>query len=177
MRICIEPMPTNGPLFEGAIAVYGQAFALPPYRDPDRGVELRYRIVQVHQHRPGYRALIATGAGGEVVGMTYGYHGEPGQWWHDTVRAALEPAQAETWLSDAYELVEVAVAPSWQGQGIGTALITALLDGRPERTCVLSTRTDSRAHQLYRRLGFEVIAEIPFAEGGPLFYVMGKRLP
>ncbi|GAB4320693.1 MAG: GNAT family N-acetyltransferase [Dehalococcoidia bacterium] len=176
MSVRIEPMPINGPLFEGAIAVYGQAFALPPYSDPGRGVELRYRIVQVHSHRPGYRAFVATRDGREIIGMIYGYRGEPGQWWHDTVNAALPPPVAEAWLSDSYELVEVAVAPSCQGQGVGTALIAALLDGRTEATCVLSTRTDSRAHRLYRRLGFEVVAEIPFAEGGPLFYIMGKRL-
>lgn len=176
MRFRIEPMPTNGPLFEGAIAVYGEAFALPPYSDPNRGAEIRYRILQVHSQRPGYRAFVATLHDARVVGMIYGYRGEPGQWWHDTVAAALSPDTADTWLADSYELVEVAVSPGCQGQGVGTALIDTLLSGRGEATCVLSTRTDSRAHLLYRRLGFQVVAEMPFAEGGPLFYVMGKRL-
>jgi len=59
---------------------------------------------------------------------------------------------------------------------VGSALITELLRGRPERTCVLSTRTDSRAHELYARLGFELIIEMAFTTGGWPFYVMGKRL-
>ncbi|GIW13141.1 MAG: hypothetical protein KatS3mg062_0580 [Tepidiforma sp.] len=80
------------------------------------------------------------------------------------------------WLSDAYEVVEIAVAPAAQGQGIGTALLAALLEGRPERTAVLSTRTDSRAHQLYHRLGFEYLAEMTFTAGGWPFYIMGRRL-
>jgi hypothetical protein len=41
---------------------------------------------------------------------------------------------------------------------------------------VLSTRTDSIAHRLYRRLGFELITEMAFASGGAMFYVMGKEL-
>ncbi|MGH6693120.1 MAG: GNAT family N-acetyltransferase, partial [Gammaproteobacteria bacterium] len=63
-----------------------------------------------------------------------------------------------------------------QGKGVGAALIACLLHGRPEATCVLSTRTDSIAHQLYRRLGFEQITEMAFASGGAMFYVMGKEL-
>ena len=55
-------------------------------------------------------------------------------------------------------------------------LVEHLLEGRPESTCVLSTRTDSRAHELYDRLGFEVITKMTFTPGGAPFYVMGKVL-
>jgi hypothetical protein len=41
---------------------------------------------------------------------------------------------------------------------------------------VLSTRTDSNAHVLYSRLGFELIEEMAFTTGGYPFYVMGRRL-
>lgn len=173
----IVPLPTHGPLFAGAIDVYSAAFALPPYSDPDRGDEVRERIVGIHQYREGFRAFCAVSDTGEVVGMTYGYRGAPGQWWHDAVAAALEPAAAERWLSDAYELVELAVHPVWQNRGIGTALIAALLEGVRQATCVLSTRSDSRAHRLYRRLGFQVLTEMRFAPGGAPFYVMGRPLP
>lgn len=169
-------MPDSGPLFEGAIRVYGDAFAEPPYSDPDRGREVRQRLQNVHRSRPGFRGLIARTNDGRVAGMCYGYRGEPGQWWHDTVRRELTSEQARQWLDDSYELVEIAVDPAFQGHGIGTALIDRLLTGRPEATCVLSTRTDSEAHRLYRRLGFEVITEMRFAPQGAPFYVMGKRL-
>lgn len=168
----IEPA---GPLFEGAIAVYGDAFAEPPYSDLDRGREVRARIRDTHRHRKGFRFLIAESEGA-VLGMAYGYRGEDGQWWHDAVARWLGPRKSAEWLSDAYEVVEVAVAPSAQGRGIGAALVTALLEGRPERTAVLSTRTDSRAHELYHRLGFEYLAEMTFTAGGWPFYIMGRRL-
>jgi ribosomal protein S18 acetylase RimI-like enzyme len=173
----VVPLPTHGPLFAGAIDVYSAAFALPPYSDPDRGEEVRDRIVEVHQYREGFRAFCAVNGAGDVVGMTYGYRGAPGQWWHDAVAAALEPDVAERWLRDSYELVELAVHPAWQNQGIGTALIAALLSGVPQATCVLSTRSDSRAHRLYRRLGFQVLTEMRFAPGGAPFYIMGRPLP
>jgi ribosomal protein S18 acetylase RimI-like enzyme len=172
----ILPLQTSGPLFEGAIRVYAEAFAQPPYSDPDRGREVRSRMRDVHGKRQGFRAFAAFEEDGTVVGMIYGYHGSRGQWWHDMVMRRLDQPAAEKWLSNPYELVEVAVLPERQGQGIGAALIGCLLHGRPEATCVLSTRTDSDAHHLYRRLGFEVIVEMAFATGGAMFYVMGKEL-
>lgn len=175
MKWAVLPMPLDGPLFEGAIGVYGDAFALPPYSDPDRGREVRFRLQQVHSARDGYRGFIAA-AGDTVLGMTYGYTGKRGQWWHDVVEANLSQATAADWLADSYELVEIAVAPRCQGNGIGAALILALLEVRPEASCVLSTRTDSDAHRLYRRMGFEVLTEMAFASGGAPFYIMGKRL-
>jgi ribosomal protein S18 acetylase RimI-like enzyme len=72
--------------------------------------------------------------------------------------------------------VEIAVHPAMQGLGIGEDLISRLLDGRTEASCVLSTRTDSEAHRLYRRLGFEELKEMPFTMGGYPFFVMGKKL-
>lgn len=173
----IVPLPLHGPLFSGAIDVYSAAFARPPYSDPDRGDEIRARLLDVHRYRDGFRAFCAVGRDGSVLGITYGYHGEPGQWWHDTVAAALPPGEAARWLADSYELVELAVHPVHQNRGIGTALIAALLEGATEATCVLSTRSDSRAHRLYRRLGFQVLTEMRFVPGGAPFYIMGRPLP
>ena len=179
----IEPLPDDGPRFEGAVAVYAEAFAEPPYRDANRGAEIRRRLQQQHRRIEGYRGFVALGRAGlpglpdhGVAGMTYGYRSLRDQWWRDTVARQLDRAARERWLDDAYELVEIAVHPALQGRGVGAQLVGALLAGRAEATCVLSTRTDSRAHRLYARLGFEVITEMPFGPGGPPFYVMGKHL-
>jgi ribosomal protein S18 acetylase RimI-like enzyme len=172
----ISSIPTHGPLFEGAIAVYGEAFSKPPYSDPDRGREIRQRLRETHSGRPGFQLLIARSGKERVLAMAYGYHGACGQWWHDTVGKALGHLEAAEWLGDSYELVEIAVHPAVQGNGIGAELIDSLLSTRNEATCVLSTRTDSNAHRLYRRLGFEEIREMAFTKGGFPFYVMGKRL-
>jgi ribosomal protein S18 acetylase RimI-like enzyme len=172
----VKDIPPHGPLFEGAMAVYGEAFAQPPYSDGDRGREIRQRMKDTHARRPGFRMLVALASPERVVGMAYGYHGSRGQWWHDAVTKQVTREQSAEWLSDAYELVELAVHPEYQGRGIGSSLIYELLDGCQERTCVLSTRADSEAHRLYDRLGFEHIVEMMFTAGGWPFYVMGKKL-
>lgn len=171
----LQVMPLEGDLFDQAIEVYGKAFVLPPYRDPDRGREVRNRLVTAHHLRPGYDSRIAVEKG-SVVGMAYVHVSQTGQWWHDTVTAAIGRGRAEKWLSSALELVEIAVDPSQQSRGIGTALITELLADRSEETCMLSTRTDSNAHRLYGRVGFEIVHEMPFAPGGAPFFIMGKVL-
>ena len=140
----LEPFPEGGPLFEGAIAVYAAAFAPPPYNDPDRGEEIRYRLRRLHRDREGFRGFIALGEAEEaaapshgVVGMTYGYRSQRGQWWRDAVARGLDRKTRKRWLGNAYELVEIAVHPDFQGQGIGALLVDNLLEGRPESTCVL----------------------------------------
>ncbi len=177
MSFRLEPLPLSGPMFDGAIAVYGDAFARPPYSDPDRGREVRARLRDTHSKRPGFRGFIAVDDSGKVIALCYGYHGAAGQWWHDTVSSYLDSGSVARWLADSYELVEVAVHPGHQGRGVGAAIIQELLRGRPESTSVLSTRTDSDAHHLYRRLGYEVVTTMAFVPGGPPFHVMGTSLP
>jgi ribosomal protein S18 acetylase RimI-like enzyme len=171
----IQPLPVRGPLFEGAIRVYADAFAEPPYSDPDRGREIHERMQDTHSAREGFHAYAAV-LDGAVIGMIYGYCGANGQWWHDTVVRQLGADVAARWMRDSYELVELAVAPEHQGKGVGSSLIRRLLDGRREETCVLSTRSDSDAYKLYQRHGFEIITEMTFASRGARFLVMGKRL-
>ena len=173
----IAPLVPEGPALDAAIGVYRDAFSKPPYNDTGRAAEIRERLVGEHARRPGFRALAATDAAGRMIGMAYGYHSERGQWWHDAVAAAISPEAYRRYLVDSFELVEIAVAPSVQGAGVGASLIEHLLRELGRSSCVLSTRTDSRAHVLYARLGFEMLAEMRFFPGAYPFYVMGKRLP
>lgn len=173
----IHRLPLGGPIFLGAMAAYGAAFAGPPYNDGTRALEVRERLHGEHSRRPGLRGYCAVLPGDEVAGMTYGFRSLRGQAWHEAVAQEIGFGPSRTWLSNAYELAELAVAPAYQGFGIGSALIASLLKGRSERTCVLSTRADSDAHILYARLGFETLCKMPFRAGGAPFLVMGKVLP
>lgn len=176
LRWTMTHLPTQGPLFAGAMECYTSAFSMPPYNDPMRSWEVRERMQRDHGKREGYRSFCAVIPGNEVVGMVYGFSSKRGQEWHDAVAIQLGFGPSRTWLANAYELAELAVTPAYQGEGIGTGLIERLIDGRPERTCVLSTRCDSRAHELYSRRGFEVLARMPFRDGGADYYVMGRLL-
>jgi ribosomal protein S18 acetylase RimI-like enzyme len=165
------------------VAVYAAAMMPTP-----RMLSGRESILERHAASPGFRALAALapsrkGLTGQVLaGFTYGFHGQPGQWWHDTVAGALAttyPPSATTWLADSFEVAELHVLPDYQGAGIGRRLLLSLTSGRPEHTAVLSTQdADSRARRLYRSVGFtDLLTGFRFSGGEPPYAVMGAPLP
>lgn len=200
------------------VAVYASAM-----RPPQRMLAGRESIMERHAANPGFRALAAftqgrpggpaipggSGHGGSrrdavdhgapqpggqvLAGFIYGFHGRPGQWWHDTVAGALALSPAVPfgqpgswgqgadpgWLDDSFEVAELHVLPAYQGMGIGRELLLRLTSGRPERTAVLSTAdAESRARRLYRGVGFtDLLTGFRFSGGEPPYAVMGAKLP
>lgn len=165
------------------VAVYAAAM-----NPPARMLAGRDAILDRHAGNRGFRALAAVVDGDTLVGFTYGFHGEPGQWWHDVVagalaaapgRASLALADGRGWLDDSFEVAELHVHPEYQGMGIGRSLLLRLTADRPERTAVLSTAdTESRARRLYRGVGFtDLLTGFRFAGGEPPYAVMGAALP
>ena len=53
-----------------------------------------------------------------VLGFAYGYTGEAGQWWHDLVVRKLTLENAEHWMTNVFEVVELAVRPTAHGRGL-----------------------------------------------------------
>lgn len=169
------------------VAVYAAAM-----NPPDRTLSGREAIMERHAVSPGFRGLTAF-EDGRLVGFTYGFHGQTGQWWHDMVAAALatrsrmaRPAQAHgnaeaapRWLDDSLEIAELHVLPARQGAGIGRSLLLTLAAGRPEQTAVLSTAdAPTRARRLYRGLGFtDLLTDFRFSGTEPPYAVMGAVLP
>ena len=145
----------------------------------------RRSIMERHAAYPDFRALTVTENGsGEPVGFGYGFRGEAGQWWHDTVARALVSSRggpaAAAWLDDSFEVAELHVTPDYQGRGIGSGLLLRLTSDRQERTALLSTRdADTPARRLYRGVGFtDLLTGFAFFPGGePPYAVMGAELP
>ncbi len=162
------------------VAVYAAAM-----RPPAELLAGRRSIMERHAVNPGFRAVAVTDDGtGAMVGFGYGFHGAPGQWWHDTVRRALAgrhgQAGAAAWLDDSFEVAELHVAPDYQGDGIGAGVLLRLASGQPERTALLSSRdADTPARRLYRGTGFtDLLTAFRFFPGGePPYAVMGAELP
>jgi ribosomal protein S18 acetylase RimI-like enzyme len=162
------------------IAIYAAAM-----RPPAELLAGRRSVMAGHAANPGFRALVVTDSGtGQAAGFGYGFHGAPGQWWHDTVSRALAAsrgdAAAAAWLDDSFEVAELHVAPDYQGRGAGASVLLRLASGRPERTALLSTRdADSPARRLYRGTGFtDLLTAFHFFPGGePPYAVMGAELP
>jgi ribosomal protein S18 acetylase RimI-like enzyme len=182
------------PAIREFVAVYKAAM-----NPPERMLAGREAILDRHAANPGFRALTAVvGApqGTVLAGFTYGFHGAPGQWWHDVVADALAVpsyaagrspgpsggppgASGTAWLDDSFEVAELHVLPAYQGMGIGRELLLRLASGRPERTAVLSTAdAESRARRLYRGVGFtDLLTGFRFSGGEPPYAVMGAKLP
>jgi ribosomal-protein-alanine N-acetyltransferase len=85
----------------------------------------------------------------------------------ELVEEAEEPARAQLagyagyWLlDDEAHLMNIAVAPPWQGRGLGAYLLLetlAMMQGRGANSCTLEVRAgNGRAQALYRKLGFRV---------------------
>ncbi|MEE2031524.1 GNAT family N-acetyltransferase [Rhodococcus chondri] len=142
-----------------------------------------------HATRPGWRALGAAlpSDPDTLVGVTYGYRGNPHQWWNQQVRAGMRhaghsTAAIEALLDDYFELTELHVRPDAQGHRIGESLLRELLTGRPEQAVLLSTPEvpgeDNRAWRLYRRFAFrDVVRRFVFTGDARAFAVLGRELP
>ena len=168
-------------LVDDLAAVYRATFTLSPH-DETEGDIARFtgEMLPRHATRRDFRCCVARAApdGGPVIGFVYGYTGEPGQYWHDLVARALDPATAAAWLPGAFEVVTLAVVPARRGRGLGAALLAAVLAELPNPTALLSTkRMETSALNLYRTRGWATLgAPLRFPGSQTEYLVMGKRL-
>jgi GNAT superfamily N-acetyltransferase len=163
--------------FSDAIVVAAQIYGEAMQRPPELVVQRR-QIMSSHVHRSGFVAALAGDVNGCVVGFCYGYHGRPGDWWHDVVARAVGRREAREWLTDSFELAELHVHPSHHGRGLGRRLLASVLELADGTTAVLSTHDrESPARQLYRSVGFvDLLTGFVFPGSTEVYVVMGKRL-
>lgn len=166
----IQPVDLSAHVDE-ALAVEAAALGRPP--EP-----FRRESYLRHTTFPAFAALGAS-CGEKLVGFGYGHTDAPGQWWHEQIAAALSATDNGAWLEGAFVLVELHVRPEFQGRGLGRTLLTELLGARSEPRAMLSAHdAETRARQLYRRLGFvDLLTDFRFAGTDRPFAVMGARLP
>jgi ribosomal protein S18 acetylase RimI-like enzyme len=152
-------------------------------RYPAGTAEQRAPMWLAHMLREDWRCVAALDEQDVLLGVSYGYRGGSGQWWHEQVRRGLVssagPAAVESWMTDYFELTELHVRPDVQGGGIGEGLLRRLLGGVRARTTLLSTpEGTSRAWKLYRRVGFvDVLRDYRFTGDPRPFAVLGRGLP
>ena len=152
-------------------------------RYPRSTTEQRAPMWLTHMLRDGWRCVAAIDTSDRLLGISYGYRGAPGQWWHEQVRRGLlitaGTAAVETWTRDYFELTELHVRPDAQGHGIGEGLLRLLLQDVPDNATLLSTpEGPSRAWRLYRRVGFvDVLRDFLFAGDPRPFAILGRALP
>lgn len=195
MTVDVRSVPSGSilDLRPALLAIYRSVFTGPPYHESEATVRQFARALEGHVRRPGLKFVVAVaqeGAAGDagvakadrpaedVAGFGYGYTSRPGQWWYDAVSKRLDPAANAAWMNDPFEVVELAVRPGYQGQGIGGRLHDVLLEGLPHRTAVLTTAAvETPATHLYRKRGWVILSETFTFPGSSVPYVMmGLRL-
>ncbi|MDQ2806595.1 MAG: GNAT family N-acetyltransferase [Chloroflexota bacterium] len=181
MPVLIQPYSAAETLAacDAICAVYGAAFAAPPYARGPAATAAFADTLTRHVGRQAFRCRVARdGASGAILGFAYGYPSAPGHWWHDLVARALGSDQSRRWLADAFELVELALWPTYQGQGIGGRLHDALLVEVAQPVAVLSTRQEETAAlALYRRRGWTALRrDFHFSGGAAPWMIMGLDL-
>ena len=173
----LSPDELGGRLANQALWVFSGALGFP--RRSGR-VVMFADTLRRHAAYPGFTAFGAFNLRGRLVGFSYGYASQPGLWWREQVFAPLSPKQREDWFADAFELAELHVHPSAQGNHLGSQLHDRLIKSQKRyRTAVLSVMHRSeRARQLYTSRGWEVLVEdLRFSsEPNTPFSLLGLRL-
>lgn len=134
-----------------------------------------------HVTYPGFLGYVALDAAGRLVGYAYGTTALSGQWWTEKIAAVLGADQAREQVVGSFAVTELAVAPERQRQGLGRALMRALLaeanESHPAAT--LSTEcANTPARALYTNLGFDSLVDhMRFTPDGADYVVMRRPLP
>lgn len=138
---------------EDVLSVWSAAFG--PVENPE---EWEASPWDRHRSRPGYRLVLAHD-GDEKVGFAWGYTGERGQYWSDTILREAGP-RIEGWVGGHFEFVELAVLPEARGRGVGGRLHDALLADLPHDRALLATSDspDDPAVRLYLSRGWRRLA-------------------
>lgn len=131
---------------------------------------------QRHRGYPGFRCFVAM-HDDQVMAFSYGYQSQEGQYYNGLLTRALGPELSERWLSNCFELVELAVEPSIRRQGLGRQLCRQLLADLPYRTAILTTQTNNQAARaLYTSLGWQALLEPFYPNTAQPFVIMVKEL-
>ncbi len=167
------------PFVKHIVNIYREAFGQAPYFKNDAEVRAFAAIFPRHMLHPGFRCVIAQEEETlAILGFAYGYTGAARQWWHDLVVQKMTPPEAEHWMTDVFEVVELAVYPAAHGHGYGGRIHDTLLQGLPHRTAVLSTyQVETNALKMYEKRGWvTLLSNFIFPGYSEPYKIMGKNL-
>ncbi|MEH7226091.1 GNAT family N-acetyltransferase [Bacillus sp. JJ1566] len=131
-----------------------------------------------HSNYDGFSGYIMKSDEEEILGFSYGYTSQSGQFYHELLAKQLNPIEYKKWLDDCFEFVELAVHPKYRNQGFGKLLVHELLKEVTNKTSVLTTQVNNvSARNLYQQLGWVVVKDffLPSHNDSP-YLIMGKVL-
>jgi GNAT superfamily N-acetyltransferase len=143
------------------VTIYREAFGILPYCKEEAEVADFAQSLPRHVGKDGFRIVVALADQTEqAVGFAYGYASSRDQWWYEEVAKVVRASMVVEWLRSSFRLVEMAVAPGAQGQGIGGLLHDRLLGGLSYERAVLSTMAaETPAYRMYVKRGWRVLLD------------------
>lgn len=156
------------PRIDDAVSVYSEVFR----SDGEPSRQLVMEAVQ----RKDFAGRLAV-VDGAAVAMGYGAASKVGHWWYDGIAEALgsdHPA-----LQSAWNLMELAVLPSFRHRGIATALVDNLLAAQPYPRVLLSVIVhNAPARTFYENRGWRYLhPDLTFtATPNRRYAIMGREL-
>ena len=159
------------------VDIYESVFTLPPYNEHPSIVRQFARVLPQQMQRADVKMQLALD-GDTPVGMAYGGTCSPDQWFYAVVTDGMSDIMRTLWFENAFEIIELAVLPAYQGNGIGGQLHDALLADLSHKTAVLSTiNIKTAALHLYQNRGWQPIREnFSFPNVDRTYQILGLHL-
>ncbi|WP_395103674.1 GNAT family N-acetyltransferase [Actinomadura sp. SCN-SB] len=143
--------------------LYERVYAEPPYDSAPKFSRARFASRTREQALTRDFTLITARRDGVLAGYTFGFPMPPGAWW-----AAASRPSAAILAAPKFAVIELMVDRPRRREGIGRALLSALLDNRPEPYATLAAVVNADAYGWYLRNGWrktgEFRVEPPFAD-------------
>ena len=160
------------------VSVFASVFAEPPWLENATDAARFASDLPWYEGRTGARWVVAERPRGPLVGFAFGFLGGFSTEVHRAISSAHGARAAALWLDGAFQVVELAVLPSFRGQGIGGRLHDALLADLEAETAILFTdAAASDALRLYRARGWiPLLDQYVSAISGRPTLVMGRRM-
>ena len=132
------------------------------------------RQITGHARRDEF-TLITAYAAGQIIGFGYGFRCTPAYWYGEQLLPHIEPQEARSTGSLA-GICELAVRTSWQGQGAGTSIHTALVTAlRTDWVSLLAMPGNGPARRLYDHLGYQYAGPYTTGPDGPVLDLLLLR--
>jgi GNAT superfamily N-acetyltransferase len=145
--------------------ILADAYLLAYADDPDIGHSIYARDAFIErtsgQAKSPDFTLIAAYAGDQLAGFSFGLPFPAGRWWRGG--SNTEPP-AELVSANKFAVIELVVLPDFQGQGLATRLMQALLENRPEPYAMLLADQEGHARSIYDQWGWQAVQRLQPAE-------------
>ena len=141
-------------VLEDIADLYTEIHEQEPYDDPIFSRESFIARTSRQAQKTGFELLTAR-KDNELAGFSFGYTMPTGDWWEDAT-----PPQHNVLGSSKFAVIELDVANTHRGQGLGKELLGQLLADRSEDFATLAALQGTPAHAMYLRWRWYIVGSI-----------------